>query len=225
MTIAKAVEEIISQSPFLEEALSDRLINISSLARYIKADVEEMTRKTVQENAIIMAINRRPSDYSFRISKGIRAFMKELGEIVVRSGLSDHTFENSPGLGAARRALMEEISGGQEVFYTFSQGVYETTLVASSSLDGLIGNIFGREKLISRKGGLSSITLRLPRNNTEISGIYYFILRSLAWAGINVCEVISTSNEVTIVVSDEDVDRSFSIMMKLKKQTFSPDKQ
>ncbi len=217
MTIAKAVDDIISESPFLEEALSENLINISSLARKIRPDVEHLTKKTVQESAIIMAISRRPADYSFRIAKGIRSFMNELGDIIVRSGLSDHTFENSSTLSASRRKLMEETSRGKEVFYTFSQGVYETTLVSSSSIDELIARIFSHENLLSQKRNLSSITLRLPQNNTEVSGVYYFILRSLAWAGINVCEIISTSNEISIVVSNEDVDRAFPILMKLKR--------
>ncbi len=217
MTIAKAVEDMIRQSPFLAEALSENLINISSLARKIKPDIEALTKKSVQESAIIMAISRMPPGESVRISRSIKAFMSELGDIIVRSGLSDHTFENSPTLSTSRRQLMEEILSEKEIFYTFSQGVYETTLIASRSLDDLIDRIFSNEKRISRKTDLSSITLRLPQNNTEVSGVYYFILRSLAWAGINVCEIISTSNEISIVVSNNDVDQAFSILMKMKR--------
>ena len=217
MTIAKAVEDMIRQSPFLAEALSENLINISSLARKIKPDIEALTKKSVQESAIIMAISRMPPGESVRISRSIKAFMSELGDIIVRSGLSDHTFENSPTLSTSRRQLMEEILSEKEIFYTFSQGVYETTLIASRSLDDLIDRIFSNEKRISRKTDLSSITLRLPQNNTEVSGVYYFILRSLAWAGINVCEIISTSNEISIVVSNYDVDKAFSILMKMKR--------
>ncbi len=217
MTIAKAVEDIISQSPFLEEALADNLINISSLARKIKPDVEALAMKPVQESAIIMAISRKPPGQTFRISKSIRAFMHEVGDIIVRSGLSDHTFENSATISAARRQLVEEVSSEKEIFYTFSQGVYETTLIASSSLDPIIDRIFQNERLLSNKTELSSITLRLPRNNTEVSGVYYYILRSLAWAGINICEIVSTSNEISIVVTNNDVDKAFSILMKLKR--------
>lgn len=217
MTIAKAVEDLISQSPFLDEALSENLINISSLARKIRPDIEAATMKKVQESAIIMAISRRPPGQNLRISKSIRAFMSELGDIIVRSGLSDHTFENSPTLSASRRQLMEEITSEKEIFYTFSQGIYETTLIASRSLDSMIDRIFSHERRLSQKFNLSSITLRLPQSNTEVSGVYYFILRSLAWAGINICEIISTSNEISIVVSNDDVDKAFSILMKMKR--------
>jgi hypothetical protein len=71
---------------------------------------------------------------------------------------------------------------------------------------------------LAQKGGLSSVTIRLPKNNTEVSGVYYFLLKNLAWAGINVCEIISTSNEVSIIVSEQDVPRAFPILMNLKSK-------
>ncbi len=218
MTISEAVENIINQSPFLEEALRDELINISSLARHILPDVERLTHKQVKESAIIMAINRRPAGSMFRISAVIRAYMTKLGDIIVRSGLSDHTFENSPTLIDCQRHLMEAVSSDREAFCTISQGIYETTIVASANLNKKIEMIFAREKRLAQKKGLSSITIRLPKDNTEISGVYYFLLKSLAWAAINVCEIISTTNEVSIIVSEHDVPKAFPILMNLKKK-------
>jgi NTP pyrophosphatase (non-canonical NTP hydrolase) len=46
MSIAQAVDRLISQSPFLEEALTDNLINVSSLARKLRPEVEKMLEKT-----------------------------------------------------------------------------------------------------------------------------------------------------------------------------------
>ncbi|MBW6479780.1 MAG: aspartate kinase [Bacteroidales bacterium] len=216
MTIAQAVDELISASPFLEEALADELINVSSLARKLQPMIEKKLHKEVQPGAIVMAINRRPSGLSFRISKEIREFMRKLGDVIVRSDLRDYTFENSAGLIACNRKLMDEIAGEKEIFCTISQGVFETTLVVSNLLKSRIKEIYQKEKLLAKKTRLSSITLRLPESNTEVSGIYYFLLKNLAWSGINVCEVISTSNEVTFVVEEKDVHRAFSRLMDMK---------
>ena len=41
-TIQEAVTAIINKTPFIEEALYDKLINVSSLARIIKPEVENM---------------------------------------------------------------------------------------------------------------------------------------------------------------------------------------
>ncbi len=217
MSIAQAVDKLVSQSPFLEEALTDNLINVSSLARKLRPEVENLLKKPVQEGAIVMAINRRVPGYYFKISKGIKTFMSKLGDIIVRSDLSDHSFENSPNLVACQRNLMDEIGMEKNIFCTFSQGVYETTIVASNSLDQIIERIFIREKRLSQKFGLGSVTIRLPEDNTEISGVYYYILKNLAWGGINICEIISTTNEVSIVVAEEDVHKAFPILLSLKK--------
>jgi hypothetical protein len=142
--------------------------------------------------------------------------MRNLGDVIVRSNLRDYTFENSAGLISCNRQLMDEIGGEKEIFCTISQGVFETTLVVSNLLETRIRDIYLKEKLLARKTRLSSITIRLPESNTEVSGIYYFLLKNLAWSGINVCEVISTSNEVTFVVEEKDVHNAFSRLMGMK---------
>lgn len=217
VTIPEIVEDIIRKSPFLEEALADGLINVSSLARRIKPEISERLKKDVKEGAIIMAINRMaPSNY-FKINLKIQNFMHSIGDVIVRSNLSDVTFHNSESLYNATSELLKHVSGQKEMFCTFSAGVYETTIIMSEVLKGYVNTIFSEEKQISFQDHLSSITIKLPKENTEISGVYYYILKRIAWDGINIREIISTSNEFTIVVHDVDIDRTFSILMSLKK--------
>ncbi|HSV76677.1 MAG TPA: hypothetical protein VLH37_06560 [Bacteroidales bacterium] len=218
ITITSAIEEIIGSSPFLDEALSEGLINVSSLARSIKPEVERLTKKEVKESAIIMAIHRRPAGHVFLITKRIKTFMAGLGDIIVRSGLSDHTFENSPTLNSCLRQLMKSTTKEKEVFCTFSQGVKETTVIASNLLDADIEEMFKNENLLARKKGLGSVTVLLPKNNTEVSGVYYTMLKHLAWANINICEIISTTNEISLIFSEKDVAQAFPILMNLKRK-------
>ena len=72
------------------------------------------------------------------------------------------------------------------------------------------------EKLIQKLDNLASITVKLPKENISIPGIYYFIFQRLAWEGIIINEVISTSNEFTILVSEEVVDVAFRVIKDLK---------
>ena len=216
-TIPEVVEDIIRKSPFLEEALADGLINVSSLARKIRSEISERLKKDVKEGAVIMAINRMaPSNY-YKINLKIQNFMHSIGDVIVRSNLSDFTFTNSETLYVATADLLKEAGQHKELFCTFSAGVYETTVIVSDSLKDVVNRSFHKEKQISFSESLASITIKLPTENTEISGIYYYILKRIAWEGINIREVISTSNEFTLVVNDVDIDRTFSILMSLKK--------
>jgi hypothetical protein len=63
---------------------------------------------------------------------------------------------------------------------------------------------------------LSSITVKLPSENISVPGVYYFIFQRLAWEGVVIYEVISTTNEFTIIVNDEYVDKAFKVIKDLK---------
>lgn len=217
MNISQAVDELISKSPFLEEALSENLINLTSLARKLKPDIEKRLFKEVKTSAVVMAISRRPNIITPRINRNLRDFMREIGDTIVRSELSEFTFENSDNLGSANMKLIESSSRERDLFCTISQGVFETTIVISNALRETLSEIFKSERMISQKSKLCSITLRLPKSNTEVSGLYYYLLKNLAWDDLNICEIISTSNEVTFVVAESDVNRAFEILMSLKK--------
>jgi aspartokinase len=76
---------------------------------------------------------------------------------------------------------------------------------------------FKNDKLKSNTNDLASVTVKLPKINTEIYGIYYYILKHLAWEGINIIEIVSTSNEFTVIVKQDDVDKAFKILMQIKR--------
>ena len=113
--------------------------------------------------------------------------------------------------------IFAKIGDNRESFFTVSQGIFETNIVISANLKDEIDTIFKEEELINSMSKLASITIKLPKTNLEQSGIYYFILKQLAWANIPVQEVISTTHEITLVVREKDINKTFSILIDLKK--------
>lgn len=216
-TIQETVEIIINRTPFIEEAMHEKLINVSSLARVIKPEVEEVLGKNVKTGAIMMSINRLSPANILRIRKNIKSFSLKLGDFIVRSDLYDYTFKNSNTLHLQISVLFGKIGSNRESFFTVSQGIFETNIVISSNLIQDVENIFSAEKLICSMEKLASITIKLPKSNLEHSGVYYFILKQLAWANIPVQEIISTTHEMTLVVKELDINKTFSILIDLKK--------
>lgn len=216
-SIGKITEELINKSPFLREAMTDELINISALARKLKPEIEEMIGSEVKEGAIVMAIKRMTPGLYHRLNVKITNVMGDLGDFLVRSNLSDITYENSESLKTKQAELVHEINKENDSFFTICKGVTETTFIVSSHHDDMITNLFKNEKLKSHSTDLASVTVKLPSVNTEIYGIYYYILKHLAWEGINIVELVSTSNEFTIVVKQDFVDKAFKILMQLKR--------
>ncbi|WP_075343331.1 hypothetical protein [Tenacibaculum agarivorans] len=215
-TIQEAVEITIRKTPFIEEALNEKLINVSSLARLILPEVAQQLKKEVKVGAVMMAINRLSPANELRIRKNIKKLALDLGDVIVRSDLCDYTFKNTPTLFKRIATILGKVSESNDLFLTISQGIFETNIVASEALQTLINETFNDEVLINNVNDLASITIKLPKENLEQSGIYYFILKQFAWANIAVQEVISTTHEMTIVVKESDVNETFSILMDLK---------
>ncbi len=215
-TIQEAVEEIINQTPFIEEAIHDKLINVSSLAREIQSEVEIKLGKNVKTGAVMMAINRMSPMQVLRVRKNIKSISINLKDFIVRSDLLDYTFKNTSSLQNRIAKLYGRIEGNGESFFTVSQGIFETNIVVSSDLKKEVEKVLENEEIIHSMRNLASITIKLPKSNLEQSGVYYFILKQFAWANIPVQEIISTTHEITLVVKETDINKSFSILINLK---------
>ena len=216
-TIASTVAAYIKTKPYLSSALSDGIINLTSLARQIQPDIETVMRKTVNQGAIVMSLKRVSDDSEFSTdSAEITGVLKNMGDITVRSSLIDYSFSISETLLLNQAHLLKEIEHKKEVFYTSSRGVAESNIIVSQNISELVDTIFHAETCHSKVENLSSITIKLPTENVTIPGIYYFIFQRLSWEGINVNEIISTSNEFTILIDEQQVSSAFEEIKKLK---------
>ena len=218
ISIPSAVETVIKKRPFLEGALIEGLINLSALARQLKPEIEQIVNREVNDSAIIMALNRLVPRLEEVTAERAQAVVENLGDITVRSNLSDYTFHNSPSLHQKQTKLLESIKDLSNIFCTFSQGISETTLVVTESVSNIVEEIFADEQMIAKNSDLSLITVKLPSDNTLYPGVYYFLFKELAWDNINIIEVISTTNEFTIVLNDKDIQRAFAILMNAKQK-------
>jgi len=215
-TVSSIVENYIKTKPFLLNALSLGIINLTSLSRNIMTELESEFGKEVKQGAVVMSLKRLTEELDFRLNHKINKVIKNIGEITVRSALTDYTFAVSETVLNKQAELISEINTFPDIFYTSSRGVNETNIVVSNSVNYLVDKYFANEKLIQKLDNLASITVKLPKENVAVPGIYYFIFQRLAWEGIIINEVISTSNEFTILVSENEVDVAFKVIKDLK---------
>lgn len=215
-TITSCVLEILVAQPFLEEALSRGIINYSALAEELSEPISGMLKKPVKAGAIMMALRRYNPPANFGSSPKLKRVIQNLGDITVRSNLTDFTFQNSTTLSQSHSKILKEMDGVSHIFYAFTRGIHESNIMISTSQKHSILKHFNAETLIGEKTDLAAITISLPSDNSKVTGLYYQIFKRLAWEGISLYEVVSTTNEFTILVEDHLVDKAFSVMKRLK---------
>ncbi len=213
ITVPEEAKRIIERSRYLVEAMSKDLINYSSLARYIKPELEKSLMKPVSEASIIMAIKRIAQDIKPKFAP--LTIFQGTPEMIVRSNLVEFTLQNGQSLRKKYKDLSEFYSDKQQYFFTLTEGVFETTIIVSSDLRDNIRSLLAHEQIISEVNNLSGITIRLPKENVTTPGVYYFFLKSLAWEGVNIIEIVSTPNEVSLILEDKEVNTAFAILKSL----------
>ena len=167
-TIASVVENYIKTKPFLSTALSQGIINLTSLSRQIQPEIELALQKEARSGAIVMALKRISDNMEFLSTHKIVKVLKGIGDITVRSSLVDYSFKISETLLSAQASFLAQVNDNKEAFYTSSRGVSESNIVISSTMKHLVAIYFENEVLLEKSENLSSVTIKLPTENVDI---------------------------------------------------------
>lgn len=213
ITVPQATKTIVERSRYLTEAISKGIINYSSLARYIKPELEQMLVKEVSEASILMALKRLEKEMQPKFVP-VKIFQTP-PDMIVRSNLLEISIQNSENLAGKFQKLFEAHKRNKSSFFTLTEGLSETGIIVSRDLEIEIKEILKDELLLFEFNKLSAITMRMPKENITTPGVYYFFLKSLAWEGINIIETISTPLELSLILEDKDVSRAFEILKSL----------
>jgi aspartokinase len=208
ITIAKRVEQLIEQWPMLRQGLELELLNSSSVARYLKPEIEKGVGERISEAAVLMAI-RRYEQKSKKIAGNTNP-SSYLGDITVRNNLIDITYTNSPSLSKTIARLAHAVPASY--YFTSSRGLNQTSIILNSSIKEQALKILEQEHLEQCVENLAAISLSLKQRHDPVPGILAYILQQLAWRGIPVIEVVSTYDEFHTIIYKKDVEEAFSTL-------------
>jgi len=214
-TIISVVEANIIQQPFLTKMLVADLVNLSSLSRKLKPIIDSELCANVKIGSIVMALKRLIPLLQGQVMVQLKKLSNIYGDLTVRLNLCVYTFENSKTIILAHRDLLDKLSGVNNLFHTVSRGIYETSIVISAEYDFMLEEVFKNEVTLIKVNNLSSITIKLTAEYSNIPGVYHLIFSRLAWLGINVQEVFSTSFEISIFIADKDTGAAFACIKDL----------
>ncbi len=217
ITLKTHIDQLIHKEPFLVENIQNGLINISALARKLEPKLSKKVGKKLNVNAIIMTIKRMEIE-EIKKSRPLKKQIKNIGDLTVKSGLIDYSFQNTPEFEKMSSKFSLKQLTNTKGFHTLCKGIHETTVIISENLKSIFEKSLGDIPYISRQEDLASITIQLPKLNTEVSGLYHYLLGIITWRGISIVEVISTTHELTIILKEEHVSAALEALMEIKEK-------
>jgi hypothetical protein len=88
-------------------------------------------------------------------------------------------------------------------------------MILSRNLEEGLRRALKGEKITACLRLLSSLSVQLPEGAHLVPGLYSLLLRTLAWEGINVVEVVSTLHEFNLILEDKRIDQAFAAIKNL----------
>lgn len=199
ITVPEATEKIIKRSRYLSEALSKDIINVSSLARYVKPEIEGILLKKVGLSSVIMALKRLSGN--IYPDTPYQEIFEAHPEIVAKTNLA---------LAVLNKRILD-LNGVEKSDSALITATPSETIILGPKKE-VFSHVGDGSKLYYP---VSSISIVLPKEAVNTPGIYYFFLKSLAWDRINILHIFTSPTEFTIVINDKDTQRTFGILKSL----------
>lgn len=214
VTVSHLVRKIVSENPFLVEAMSKEIISYGNFAEQIKAGIEKELGKKVKESAIVMAL-RRHADELEHFDKNIGKFNFR-GEIIMRTNVMDANVVKSEALLAKIKNLYSMLNFGRGDTLNIILGSNEITIVTNEKYDKKVSDFLKGEKILSKKFDLVALTIVFDdKRFFTTPGVIFTAVRRLAWEGINIFEIVSTMTEMTFIVGKKDSMKAYNALQEI----------
>lgn len=206
ITITDRIRTWIDRHPTYALHMRQGVINFSSLARRIKPEIEQEGGERVSVEAITLALNRLAKSLS---DDQAIDYMQYLGEVSVQSGLAILTIPqsniNADAFFWAAKKLHE-----QQEYMVYTRGIWHTALIGRLTvIDELEATLHGT--ITSRD--LVGVTVKLRPGHLPIPGVCAYVLQLLAERGVNLIEVTSSHNELTVFVPSESTNTTLTCLV------------
>ena len=211
-TVAHLVQQHVRRLPHLEQFIARDLVSFHRLARDLRPSLEAELGKEVEEGAVVMALSRLRDRMGQRLEEQQANPLWEKIQISMREGAVEIDLRKGAHTEDATHRLRTLLDGAPDDIFNIVSGQYEITLIASAKYEKKFLSALKGENIIHIERDLSFLYLRFPQEILYVPGFYERVLSELAWENINVFELVSTLNELILVLKSKDAARAYDLL-------------
>lgn len=208
--IADVVRDITSSSEIALSGLHVGHLNLSAYAKSIHKEVEERTKKPVRIGSIVIALSRFRKTLTYDNSPFFPKIVIE--DLSVKSGLVEVAFDKTQTNLGKLKLLYKDKKFGAGEFFMVTHGTGEISIITLQKAEDHVLKTYHPQKPKAIYRDLVGITIRFDKRYIEIPNVIYTFIRTLALKKINIIEVVSTYTEITFLVRQKDLEKTFILL-------------
>lgn len=212
-SLARIVQYLIEEEPWIQDALLRGYANISAVARLLKPKIEEILGREVNLSGVITSIKRVRAKY-----KPSREQLRIISRstIIIRTNLAKISIEKTKRNLEIARSLSAETP---EAFFQVLEGATTLTLIMDQRMLGTVKSKIEGAEVIDEKSDLAAIIIQSPRKIVDTPGCIAIFYNAIARREINIEETISCCTETIIVLKMIDSVKAYGILADLMAGT------
>lgn len=209
ISIKKCIESIISDNLFLEDALYNDYLNLSSFALYIYPRIKQMTKKEVTIWSIKIALSRISKEQK-KIIQYNRIYPNN---IFVKKNISLISLNNSKDSHNIIKDIQSLNIWEDKNYFWVIQWITEIDIIYSQNLKLWIENLINNNKVKLRINNLWIIWIHLDKELLNTIWIIYNLSKKLTFYNINIINILSTYTEIAFIIDEKDLKKAFEILI------------
>ena len=207
--MSKPITLFLKQNPIITRYTMTGLINISALAKHIKATTDiYKSENTI--SSISMDIRRSLKGIPLNDISKTDIENKDL-KIVARSNMREAIFIKTTANRKICMKLFEKVSSTNH-FSCLIEGEKEIVILTDYDLDLITKDRSIKSKIFALTDGLGYISVNFPLQLRKVVGVYSYITQALALSNISIHSFHTIGGEILILVQNSDLLRAQEIL-------------
>lgn len=207
LKLNEVLEQSIKQNPWLVFGIKNRLFNLTSLANFLKVNLEAKLKKQVSTSSILMALSRLQKRIDIQSSMLVDFKIKNL---TLNLNLIVFSYYKNPQTHKVMGEFYAFLQSKRE-FVNLTEGVSEINIVFDAKFKDEFLDLVGKEYKY-RKENLSALVLKFSEEYADCPGFLLSVVEKMFIQNVNLIEVSSTFTELILYVEKTQSKLAFDTL-------------
>ncbi|MEM4756222.1 MAG: hypothetical protein QW594_03750 [Candidatus Woesearchaeota archaeon] len=207
------VRNYIDSTPTVAECMLRGIISHPGLAQELQPKIEHDLGQKVKPTAIIMALRR----YEETLTKTIlpKERVRLASQLQIKTNLCVLVLLKTPDLAKKVNSLYPLVNFSQGDTLNIILGNLTISIIADEKYAQKIKTLLAPATVVNEKRGLVALNILFAKSYVQTPGMIYLVVRTLAWHRINIFELLSSHNELSLLLSKQDAAKAYGYLEHL----------
>jgi aspartokinase len=211
VSISDAIAKILSKDFEAKACFFKLTLNLSKYAKQIEPELEKTLFKKLRTQSIVVSLSRLQKNSLLEL-QNLNVYQKpdlKISQVTSSINLLEFTLEKTQKTNQKIIQWLGEFNLSNQDFFSYIIGQTEITFVSTQAIFDLLQakKILNPQDCLTIVKDLGSVSIKFENYVLDRPNVVFEILKILAVENTNLVEIISTAQELSLIVNKHDISK------------------